>query len=295
MNNTMNTPDMSINQEDLEHKVAQMIESSKLELSIANLKKIMNLIDLTTLSVTDNESKVSELCNKVERFPGVFPHIPNVAAVCVYPTFIPLVCSTIKNVNIGFASVGGGFPASQTFIEIKIKEIQLAVEQGATEIDVVLNVGHFLAGKFVKVQEEVAILKKAAGTAKLKVILETGALPGYAAVRKASFLAMDGGADFIKTSTGKVEPAATPEAFLVMVEAIHDFYNETGKTIGIKPAGGISTPEDALIYFTIVKNVLGDTWLNNTLFRIGASKLSNNLLAKIQGISGEETSFLPYF
>ena len=291
----MNTLDMSINPEEIDLKLTEMIENSKQEMSIGNLKIIMNLIDLTTLSVTDNEANVSELCNKVERFPSVFPHIPNVAAVCVYPSLIPVVCSYIKNTNIGFASVGGGFPASQTFMEIKIKEVQLAVERGATEIDIVLNVGHFLAGKYVEVQDEIAVLKKAAGNAKLKVILETGALPGYAAVRKASFLAMDGGADFIKTSTGKIEPAATPEAFLVMVEALHDFFNETGKAIGNKPAGGISTPEDALIYFTIVKNVLGEQWLNNKLSRIGASRLSNNLLSKIQDLSGEGQSFLPYF
>ncbi|MDX2445325.1 MAG: deoxyribose-phosphate aldolase [Bacteroidales bacterium] len=291
----MNTLEMPTNHENIELKVAEMIENSKQEMSVANLKKIMNLIDLTTLSVTDNEANVSELCNKVERFPSVFPNIPNVAAVCVYPSLIQVVCSTIKNANIGFASVGGGFPASQTFMEIKIKEAQLAVERGATEIDIVLNVGNFLAGKYVEVQDEIAVLKKATGNAKLKVILETGALPGYGAVRKASFLAMDGGADFIKTSTGKIEPAATPEAFLVMVEAIHDFFNETGKAIGIKPAGGISTPEDALIYFTIVKNILGEHWLNNKLFRIGASRLSNNLLGKIQDLSGERQSFLPYF
>ena len=287
--------DKTINPEEIHKKTEKGIEESKQEMSVITLKTIMSLIDLTTLSVTDNEDTVIALCNKVNNFPKVFPNIPNVAAICVYPSLVSAVCSNIRKPNIGIASVGGGFPASQTFPEIKCKEVQLAVEKGATEIDIVLSVGKFLAEKYTEVHTEIADLKKAAGKSKLKVILETGALPDYNAVRKASIIAMDAGADFIKTSTGKIQPAATPEAFFVMVEAIFDFYSETGRAVGIKPAGGISTAEDALIYYSIVKYILGGQWLNNKLFRIGASRLTNNLINKIQDLSGEKSSILPYF
>jgi len=284
-----------VNQEKIRQNSQELIENSKKELSVENLKLIMSLIDLTTLNVTDNEEVVTEMCNKVEGFQDVFPKIPNVAAICVYPSLISVVRSAISKPDFGIASVGAGFPASQTFPEIKIQEVKLAVESGANEIDIVLSVGKFLAGKFNDVYDEIVGLKSAAGSAKLKVILETGALPDYDAIRKASVLAMAAGADFIKTSTGKINPAATPEAFLVMVNAISDFYKETGKSIGIKPAGGISTAEDALIYFNIVKGVLGKDWLNNKLFRIGASRLTNNLLYKIHELSGEEYSNQSYF
>ena len=287
--------DTPVNHESIKQKSRELIESSKKEMSVENLKLIMSLIDLTTLSVTDNEERVKKMCEKVEVFQDVFSDIPNVAAICVYPSLISVVGSTISNPNFGIASVGAGFPASQTFPEIKSREVQLAVENGANEIDVVLSVGEFLAGKFDAVYDEIVALKNASGMAKLKVILETGALPDYDAVRKASIIAMAAGADFIKTSTGKIDPAATPEAFLVMVKAISDFYKETKKSIGIKPAGGISNAEDALVYFNIVKKVLGNDWLNSKLFRIGASRLTNNLLDKIHELSGIENPNRSYF
>ncbi len=263
----------------------KLIKISREEMTDSNLKTLVSLIDLTTLNVDDNAKKIQNLCLKVNLLTESYPSIPNVAAVCVYPSLIPVVSSYLNSRKVRIASVAGGFPASLTFIEIKKREIELAVEAGANEIDIVLPVGKFIEEKYEEIHEEITQLKEAAGKAKLKVILETGALSGYKTVRKAALLAMDAGADFIKTSTGKIPPAATPDKFLIMAEAIQDFHLKTKKMVGIKAAGGISTPEDALIYYTIVKNVLGEEWLNSKYFRIGASKLLNNLLDKIKELS----------
>jgi len=210
------------------------------------LMHIFSLIDLTTLSEQDNAENVSQMCEKVNLLVEAYPSMPNVAAICVYPELIPVVIETLENPLVNLASVGGGFPSSQTFTEIKLREIELALELGADEIDIVLPVGKFLLGDFDLIHEEIKAIKNLLGAKHLKVILETGSLGDFSLIRKASFLAIASGADFIKTSTGKISVGATPEAVAVMCHAIKDYYNKTGKKIGIKPAGGISDPETAL-------------------------------------------------
>jgi deoxyribose-phosphate aldolase len=214
-----------------------------------------------------------------------FPGLPNVAAICVYPTLVEIVKKNLSASGVNLASVAAGFPSSQTFIAVKELETKMAINNGANEIDIVLNLGNFLAEDYESVLQEISTLKKVCGTAHLKVILETGALKSYAKIWKASFLAMEAGADFIKTSTGKLEPAATPEATWVMCSAIKSYYKKTNKKVGFKAAGGIVETDDALRYIAIVKAILGDEWLNNNLFRIGASRLANNLLSSVKGES----------
>jgi deoxyribose-phosphate aldolase len=245
------------------------------------LKKIFSLIDLTTLSEKDNIKSVSSLCEKVNLQEESFPSMPPVAAICVYPELVSVVKEHLENPLVSIASVGGGFPASQTFTNIKVMEIEQAIEQGAEEIDIVIPVGKFLMGDLEYVEHEIQIIKQRVGAVHLKVILETGALADLTLVRKASLLSIGAGADFVKTSTGKIAPGATPEAVIVMCQAIKDYYNRTGKKIGIKPAGGISDAPTALLYYAIVREILGEDWLNSERFRIGASGLANRLLADI--------------
>lgn len=245
------------------------------------LKKIFGLIDLTTLSERDNIENVSQMCEKVNLLAESFPSMPAVAAICVYPELVGVVKEKLENPLVNIASVGGGFPASQTFTNIKVMEIEQAIEQGAEEIDIVFPVGKFLMEDLEYVEYEIQVIKQRMGSVHLKVILETGSLKDYSLIRKASMLAIGAGADFIKTSTGKVSPGATPEAMIVMCEAIKDYYNRTGRKIGIKPAGGISDAPTAILYFSIVKEILGEDWLNSERFRIGASGLANHLLANI--------------
>lgn len=245
------------------------------------LRKIFNLIDLTSLSERDNIESISMLCEKVNMQEEAYPSMPPVAAICVYPELISIVKEKLENPLVNVASVGGGFPASQTFTNIKVMEIEQAIEQGAEEIDIVLPVGKFLMGDLEYVEYEIQIIKERIGSVLLKVILETGALKDLSLIRKAAFLSIGAGADFIKTSTGKVTPGATPEAVVVMCRAIKDYYNRTGKKIGIKPSGGISDAASALLYWTIVREILGEDWLTNERFRIGASGLANHLLAYI--------------
>jgi deoxyribose-phosphate aldolase len=245
------------------------------------LKKIFGLIDLTTLSERDNIDNVSRLCERVNLLGESFPSMPSVAAICVYPELVPVVKERLENPLVTIASVGGGFPASQTFTNIKVMEIEQAIEMGAEEIDIVLPVGKFLMEDLDYVEYEIQIIKQRIGPVPLKVILETGSLKDYSQIRKASFLASGAGADFLKTSTGKITPGATPEAVIVMCGAIMDYYNRTGKKIGIKPAGGISDTVSALLYYTIVKEILGEDWLNSERFRIGASRLANRILGEI--------------
>lgn len=247
----------------------------------ALLKKIFSLIDLTTLSEKDNIESVTRLCEQVNLQEEAYPSMPPVAAICVYPELVATVKEKLENPLVNVASVGGGFPASQTFTNIKIMEIEQAIEQGAEEIDVVLPLGKFLMGDLEYAEYEIQIIKQRMGPILLKVILETGSLKEFSLIRKASFLCIGAGADFIKTSTGKVSPGATPEAVLVMCHAIKDYYNRTGKKIGIKPAGGISDATTALLYWSIVRKTLGEDWLNSERFRIGASGLANRLLADI--------------
>jgi deoxyribose-phosphate aldolase len=245
-------------------------------------KQCLNQIDLTTLSGDDTVKRVATMAQRVNEFKNSFPHLPNVAAICVYPAMVPVVKEYLKE-DIGIASVAAGFPASQTFIEVKVAETAMAVMEGATEIDVVISIGKFLEEDYQTVYDELCELRAASRTAHLKVILETGMLQSMANVKKAAIIAMAAGADFIKTSTGKTPVAATPEATWTMCQAIKEWKEKTGKIIGYKPAGGIATTPEAVAHYTIVKTVLGNEWLNNKLFRFGASRLANNLLSSIEG------------
>ena len=246
-------------------------------------KQCLHQIDLTTLNGNDTVAKVRTMAEKVNGFAAAYPGIPNVAAICVYPAMVPTVREYLKE-NIGIAAVSAGFPASQTFIEVKVAETLLAIQAGATEIDVVISVGKFLEGRYQEVYDELSELREACkAPVHMKVILETGDLKTAENIYNASLLAMQAGADFIKTSTGKIAVNATPEATYVMCLAIRDWYEKTGVKVSFKPAGGVSTTEEAVQHYTIVKELLGKDWLNNSNFRFGASRLANNLLTSILG------------
>lgn len=247
------------------------------------LMSILNTIDLTSLNTTDNKSHIIHFTGKVNSFSGRFTNIPNVAAICVFPNYVAVVKEKLTARNVKIASVAGSFPTSQTFRSIKVTECKMAVEAGADEIDIVIPVGAFLGNDFATVADEIREIKEAIGNRQLKVIVESGLLGDFEQIFRASMIAMDAGADFIKTSTGKTEVSATPEAAFVMCHAISDFYAETGIKVGFKAAGGIVTAADAIKYYEIVKYCLGQEWLNNSLFRIGASRLANNILTEISG------------
>jgi deoxyribose-phosphate aldolase len=247
------------------------------------LMNILNVIDLTSLNTTDNKSNILRLTGTVNSFQGRFSNIPNVAAICVYPNFVPVVKEKLTAKNVRIAAVAGAFPTSQTFRSIKIAECKMAVDAGADEIDIVIPVGAFLGQDYASVISEIREIKEAVGDKLLKVIVESGLLGNYKLIFKASMIAMDAGADFIKTSTGKVNVSATPETAFVMCRAISDFYSETGIKVGFKAAGGISEAADAVLYNQIVEQSLGEEWLNNKFFRIGASRLANNILSEIAG------------
>ena len=269
---------------DVQVRVASIIENKVTENNTEEVKKLLfNCIDLTTLNSTDSDESVMKFTEKVNKFDDEFPDLKNVAAICVYPNFAEVVKNTLDVDGINIACVSAGFPSSQTFIEVKIAETAMALMEGADEIDIVISIGKFLSGDYETMCEEIQELKDTCKERHLKVILETGALKTASNIKKASILSMYSGADFIKTSTGKQQPAATPEAAYVMCEAIKEYYEKTGNKIGFKPAGGINTVNDALIYYTIVKEILGEEWLNNKLFRLGTSRLANLLLSDIKG------------
>lgn len=270
---------------EVEKAVAAIVEKSEEFKNIEGYKLALSCIDLTTLNSTDGPVQGEKIALKVSEFSAAFPELPNVAAICVYPTLVEIVKKNLLVSGVNLASVAAGFPSSQTFIAVKELETNMAINNGANEIDIVLNLGNFLAEDYESVMQEISTLKKVCKTAHLKVILETGALKSYTKIWKASFLAMEAGADFIKTSTGKSEPAATPEATWVMCSAIKSYYKKTNRKVGFKAAGGIVETDDALRYIAIVKAILGDEWLNNNLFRIGASRLANNLLSSVKGKS----------
>ena len=251
-------------------------------------KQIFHCIDLTSLRCTDTEESIMKFTEKVNEFVDKYPDLENVAAICVYPNMAEIVNDTLEADDVKIACVSGGFPSSQTFMEVKVAETAMALHTGAEEIDIVMPVGKFLCGDYEGMCDEISELKDICGEKPLKVILETGALMTASNIKKAAILAMYSGADFIKTSTGKEAISATPEAALVMCEAIREYYKETGRKVGFKAAGGIDTVKKALAYYTIVKEVLGEEWLNNGLFRIGTSRLANLLLADI---TGEEIKF----
>lgn len=274
----------NLNDAEVQARVAELIETKAAGNNTEEVKKFLfNCIDLTTLSSSDSDESVMHFTEKVNQFDDEFPDLKNVAAICVYPNFAPIVKDTLEVDGVNIACVSGGFPSSQTFIEVKIAETAMAISQGANEIDIVISVGKFLSGAYEEMCDEIEELKAVCKDNHLKVILETGALKSASNIKKASILAMYSGADFIKTSTGKQQPAATPEAAYVMCEAIKEYYQKTGRKVGFKPAGGINTVNDAVVYYTIVKEVLGEEWLSNEWFRLGTSRLANLLLSEIKG------------
>jgi deoxyribose-phosphate aldolase len=245
------------------------------------LRIALSCIDLTTLEGSDNDQKIKDICYQAKRFKVNGTDIPNVAAVCFYPPFAKLAKKQLENTGIHVACVAGAFPSGQSPLDVRLAEVRYAVEQGADEIDMVISRGKFLEGDFDYVFNEVKAHKEACGDAHLKVILETGELKTLSNIRKASDIAIAAGADFIKTSTGKIPVAATLEAFIVMLDAIKEHYEKSGKMIGIKPAGGIRQADEALNYLLVLEHVLGEQWMNNEWFRIGASSLANNVLEAI--------------
>ncbi|UQA55617.1 deoxyribose-phosphate aldolase [Polyangium aurulentum] len=255
--------------------------SIKKEAKVAGLRLSIAMMDLTTLEGKDSPGKVRQMCQKA-RHPDASPDIPPVAAVCVYPTLVSVAKKALEGSTVKVASVATAFPAGLSALPVKLDDVRRAVEWGADEIDMVIDRGAMLAGEHDRVYDEIVAVKEACGQAHLKVILETGELGTYDRVRKASQIAMLAGADFIKTSTGKIQPAATPAVTLVMLEAIRDFYYATGRRIGMKPAGGIRTAKQALHYLVIVKETLGDAWLTPDLFRFGASTLLNDVLMQLE-------------
>lgn len=252
--------------------------------SVDVMKRIFNCLDLTSLSSDDSSNKIESFCERVVHLNDHYPDIPNVGAVCVYPVFASVLGSKLKGIDVKRAVVSAGFPSSQTFLDVKIEETKKAVFLGADEIDIVISVGEFLEGNYEFVGREIADIKLAIGKdVQLKVILETGVLRTPENIWRASILAMEAGADFIKTSTGKGYPGATPDAAWIMIHAMKAFAEKRKRKVGFKAAGGVSTVEDALVYWSIQKQILGDSWLNNSLFRIGTSRLADTLLKEVTG------------
>lgn len=273
-----------LNDQEVREAVRKIIAERVHENDTPEVKKfLLGSVELTTLKTTDSEESVMAFTEKVNQFDDAYPDLPHAATICVYPNFAKTVAETLEVDGVEIACVSGSFPSSQTFTEIKIAETALAIKDGATEIDMVMPVGKFLSGNYEDVADEIAEMKAVCGEHKMKVILETGCLKTASNIKKAAIIAMYGGADYIKTSTGKVEPAATPEAAYVMCQAIKEYYEKTGIQIGFKPAGGLNSVMDALIYYTIVKEVLGNEWLTNQWFRLGTSRLANLLLSEVLG------------
>jgi deoxyribose-phosphate aldolase len=285
-----------IDQVGVEERVARFTTRSiKKSAKMQGLKMILNMIDLTTLEGKDTEGKVKQMCFKAAHLHDIIPGLPTVAAVCVYPTMVKTAKDALKGTSVKVASVSTAFPSGQSTHEVKIADTKFALENGADEIDMVISRGEFLKGNYSFVFDEIASIKEACGPARLKVIFETGELSTLDNVRKASDIAMYAGADFIKTSTGKISPAATMPVTLVMLEAIRDYYYKTGRMVGMKPAGGISTSKAALHYLVMVKETLGGAWLSNEWFRFGASSLANDVLMQIAKETTGVYQSLDYF
>jgi deoxyribose-phosphate aldolase len=279
-----------LNDADIKAKVRDIIATKVPENDTLDVKKFLfGSIELTTLKPTDSDVSVMAFTERVNAFDNEYPNLPHVATICVYPCFAEIVKDTLEVEGVEIACVSGSFPSSQARIEVKVAETALAVKDGATEIDIVMPVGKFLSGDIEGVCDEISELKAICGeNVPMKVILETGCLGTASNIKKASILAMYAGADYIKTSTGKEKISATPEAAYVMCQAIKEYYEKTGIQIGFKPAGGLNTVMDAIIYYTIVKEVLGEKWLTNKYLRLGTSRLANLLLSEIEG---EEIKF----
>lgn len=279
--NFSNTP--RIDQVGINDRIARITARSiKKEAKMQGLMMALSMIDLTTLEGSDTEDKVKQLCYKAHHLHDTIPGLPSTAAVCVYPNFVKLAVNELKGTGVKVASVATAFPSGQSSLEVKLLDVKLAVDNGADEVDMVISRGKFHSGEYNYVFDEIARIKDACGKdVRLKVILETGEIGTLDKVRQASDIAMYAGADFIKTSTGKINPAATLPVTLVMLEAIRDYYYETGIMIGMKPAGGISNAKLALQYLLMVKETLGGKWLTNQYFRFGASSLANDVLMQI--------------
>lgn len=278
-----------VSDEQVSAAVKNIIAEKVHENDTLDIKKfLMGSVELTSLSTTDSDESIMAFTERVNQFDEAYADLPHVATICVYPCFAKTVSETLEVEGVEVACVSGSFPSSQALIEVKVAETALAVKDGATEIDIVMPVGKFLSGDYEGLCDDINEQKQACGEAAMKVILETGCLKTASNIKKASILSMYAGADYIKTSTGKLSPAATPEAAYVMCQAIKEYYEETGIQIGFKPAGGINSVMDALIYYTIVKEVLGEQWLTNKWFRLGTSRLANMLISEITGV---ETKF----
>ena len=280
INATAVTTDHSKVKEAVEKILAEHLEENK---TLDVYKFLFNTIDLTTLKSSDSPQSVAQFVERVNAFDDEYPELKNVAAICVYPNFAQIVRTVLDVSAVDIACVSGGFPSSQTFPEVKVAETALAVEGGADEIDIVLNLGNFFDKDYEEVCDEIIEIKHSCRDARLKVILETGALKTAENIRNASILSMHSGADFLKTSTGKEYPGASLEAAYVMAQCIKEYFEKTGNMIGFKCSGGVATTEEAVAYYTIIKEVLGEQWLTNEYFRIGASRLANNLLGDILG------------
>jgi deoxyribose-phosphate aldolase len=271
-----------IDQVNAQERVARLFSRSiKKESKMQALHLALSMIDLTTLEGKDSEGKVKQLCYKASHLHDKYPGLPNVAAICVYPNMVPIAKKSLDGTGINVASVATAFPSGMADIKAKLEEVKSVVDAGADEVDMVISRGKFLSGNYGYVSDEISQVKEACGKAHLKVILETGELVTLDNVRLASDIAMEAGADFIKTSTGKISPAATPPVVLTMLEAIRDFQTKTGKKIGMKPAGGIGTAKQAIQYLVMIKETLGSEWLSPDLFRFGASSLANDILMQI--------------
>ena len=285
----LNKYNVEIDDATVQEEVKRIIAEKVPQNDTLEVKKfLMGSVELTSLNTQDSDESIMAFTEKVNRFDEEYPTLPHVATICVYPCFASVVSNTLEVDGVEIACVSGSFPSSQALIEVKVAETALAVKDGATEIDIVMPVGKFLSGDYEGVCDDISEMKGACGDKAMKVILETGLLKTAKNIKIASILSMYAGADYIKTSTGKLSPAATPEAAYVMCQAIKEYYDETGIQIGFKPAGGLNTVTDALTYYTIVKEILGEKWLTNKWFRLGTSRLANMLLSEV---IGEETKF----
>ncbi len=278
--NSLDSP--SVDKVGIEDRITRIkARSIKKEAKIEGLKLALSMIDLTTLEGADTDNKVKQMCYKARHLHDDYPNLPTVAAVCVYPNFVETAVNQLKGSEVKVASVSTAFPSGHSSLEIKLEDTKIAVESGADEVDMVISRGRFHKGDYGYVFDEIAAVKNVCGKARLKVILETGELGTFDKIRKASDIAIYAGADFIKTSTGKIQPAATLPVTLVMLEAIKDYYYSSGKMVGMKPAGGISNAKLALQYLVLVKETLGNRWLTNSWFRFGASSLANDILMQL--------------
>jgi len=280
----MNDFSFDVKDEEVKAAVRNLVETKVPLNDTKEVKKFLfGSVELTTLQTIDSKRSVKAFVERVNDFEREYPEMPHVATIVTYPNFAKTVSETLKVDGVIVTCVSGSFPSSQALLEVRTAETSFAVRDGAKNIDIVMNVGEFLDGNFDVVANEISEQKKVCGSVPMKVILETGDLPSAEAIKKASILSMLAGADYVKTSTGKEKVSATPEAVYVMCLAIKEFYEKTGKMCGLKPAGGINTVQDALTYYTIVKEVLGEKWLTNELFRLGTSRLSNTLLSESIG------------